>query len=50
MLAVREPHVDAAGHRISTFGDRTPDENTIRHFRNHLTETGMLKRVMKAFD
>jgi transposase, IS5 family len=30
--------------------DRTPDENTIRHFRNRLTETGTLKRVMKAFD
>ena len=32
------------------FGDRTPDENTIRHFRNRMTETGTLKRVMKAFD
>jgi hypothetical protein len=21
-------------------GDRTPDENTIRHFRNRMTETG----------
>jgi IS5 family transposase len=31
-------------------GDATPDENTIRHFRNRLTETGTLKRVMKAFD
>ena len=31
-------------------GERTPDENTIRHFRNRLTETGTLKRVMKAFD
>ena len=31
-------------------GDPTPDENTIRHFRNRLTETGTLKRVMKAFD
>jgi len=31
-------------------GGRTPDENTIRHFRNRLTETGTLKRVMKAFD
>ena len=29
--------------------DRTPDENTIRHFRNRLTETA-LKRVRKAFD
>lgn len=27
-----------------------PDENTIRHFRNRMTETGTLKRVMKAFD
>lgn len=26
--------------------DRTPDENTIRHFRNRLTETRTLKRVM----
>ncbi|WP_197486412.1 transposase [Sphingobium sp. EP60837] len=32
-----------------SLGDRTPDENTIRHFRNRLTETGTLKRVMKAF-
>jgi IS5 family transposase len=31
-------------------GGSTPDENTIRHFRNRLTETGTLKRVMKAFD
>jgi IS5 family transposase len=31
-------------------GATTPDENTIRHFRNRLTETGTLKRVMKAFD
>lgn len=31
-------------------GGSTPDENTIRHFRNKLTETGTLKRVMKAFD
>ena len=30
--------------------DRTPDENTIRHFRNRLPEAGTLKRVMKAFD
>lgn len=28
----------------------TPDKNTIRHFRNRLTETGTLRRVMKAFD
>lgn len=33
-----------------SLGDRTPDENTIRHFRNRLTETGTLRRVMKAFD
>ena len=33
-----------------SLGERTPDENTIRHFRNRLTETGTLKRVMKAFD
>ncbi|MEM8730968.1 MAG: IS5 family transposase [Pseudomonadota bacterium] len=31
-------------------GVPTPDENTIRHFRNRLTETGTLRRVMKAFD
>ncbi|MFA7387515.1 MAG: transposase, partial [Thiohalobacteraceae bacterium] len=31
-------------------GDRTPDKNTIRHFRNRMTETGTLSRVMKAFD
>ena len=31
-------------------GGPTPDENTIRLFRNKLTETGSLKRVMKAFD
>lgn len=31
-------------------GDRTPDETTICHFRNRLTETAMLKLVMKAFD
>ncbi|MEM9763941.1 MAG: transposase [Pseudomonadota bacterium] len=31
-------------------GAPTPDENTMRHFRNRLTETGTLKRVMKAFD
>lgn len=33
-----------------SLGDRTPDENTIRHFRNRMTETGTLKWVMKAFD
>lgn len=33
-----------------SLGAPTPDENTIRHFRNRLTETGTLKRVMKAFD
>jgi len=31
-------------------GGPTPDENTIRLFRNNLTETGTLQRVMKAFD
>jgi IS5 family transposase len=31
-------------------GGQTPDENTIRHFRNRLTETGTLSQVMKAFD
>lgn len=30
--------------------DRTPEENTFRHFRNRMTETGTLSRVMKAFD
>lgn len=33
-----------------TLGGAMPDENTIRHFRNRMTETGTLKRVMKAFD
>ena len=31
-------------------GAPTLDENTIRHFRDRLTEIGTLKRVMKAFD
>ena len=31
-------------------GGAMPDENTIRHLRNRMTETGILKRVMKAFD
>jgi len=31
-------------------GGPTPDENTIRHFRNRMIETGTLKRVMQAFD
>ena len=31
-------------------GGPTLDENTIRLFRNKLTEIGTLKRVMKAFD
>lgn len=31
-------------------GQKTADENTIRLFRNKLTESGALKRVMKAFD
>jgi len=31
-------------------GSPMPDESTIRHFRNRMTETGTLKRVMKAFD
>ena len=31
-------------------GGPTPDENTIRLFRNKLTEIGTLQRVMKAFD
>ena len=31
-------------------GAPTPDENTIRLFRNKLTEIGTLKQVMKAFD
>ncbi len=31
-------------------GAPTPDENAIRHFRNRMTETGTLKRAMKAFD
>ena len=31
-------------------GAPTPDENTIRLFRDKLTASGTLKRVMKAFD
>jgi IS5 family transposase len=31
-------------------GGTTPDENTIRLFRDKLTDSGTLKRVMKAFD
>lgn len=31
-------------------GGPTPDEDTIRLFRNKLTETGTLQRVMKTFD
>ena len=31
-------------------GAPTPDENTIRLFRNKLTQTGTLERVMQAFD
>jgi IS5 family transposase len=31
-------------------GAPTPDENTIRLFRNKLTESGALRRLMKAFD
>ena len=27
-----------------SLGDRTPDENTIRHFRNRMTETGTLDK------
>jgi transposase len=33
-----------------SFGERRPDENMTRPFRSRLTETGALKRVMKAFD
>lgn len=29
-------------------GAATADENSIRHFRNRLTEPGILKRVMKG--
>jgi len=31
-------------------GASTPDESTIRRFRNRMTETGTPKRAMKAFD
>ena len=31
-------------------GGPTPDENTIRLFQDKLTDSGALKRVMKAFD
>ena len=32
------------------FGDAMPDENTIRHFRNRLTETGALPVLIEAFE
>ena len=32
------------------FGDAMPDQNTIRHFRNRLTETGALPLLEQAFD
>jgi len=31
-------------------GGALPDENTIRHFYNHVSSTGTLEPVMKAFD
>ena len=31
-------------------GGPTPDENTIRLYRDKLTDSGALRRVMKAFD
>jgi len=31
-------------------GGAMPDENTIRHFRNRVSETSPLKRVRNAFD
>lgn len=34
----------------SDLGEPTPDDNGIRLFRNKLTGTGALKRVMKEFD
>lgn len=35
-----------------SLGDRTPDENTIRHFRNRMTETGTLQAAQgdETFD
>lgn len=33
-----------------SLGGAMPDENTIRNFCNRMSETGTLKRVMKAFD
>jgi len=33
-----------------TLGSKTPDENTIRLFRNKITESGALPQIMKAFD
>ncbi|MEM6847766.1 MAG: hypothetical protein AAF580_06765 [Pseudomonadota bacterium] len=35
---------------VFDFGATTPEENTIRHFRNRMSETGTIKRVMKSFD
>ncbi len=31
-------------------GASMPDENTIRHYRNRLTQSGTLERLMEAFD
>ena len=31
-------------------GGAMPDENTIRHYRNRLTETGTLEALMQAFE
>jgi len=31
-------------------GGTMPDENTIRHYRNRLTQSGTLERLMQAFD
>ena len=31
-------------------GGAMPDENTIRHYRNRLSESGAFKRLMQAFD
>ncbi|MFO3798154.1 MAG: transposase, partial [Anaerolineales bacterium] len=50
VVAARSARVSFLRFLGFSLGDRTPDENTIRHYRNRMTEPGTLKWVMKAFD
>ena len=47
MIRDRLPWMRFLGFEL---GGPTPDENTIRHFRDRMIETRTLKGVMKAFD